>query len=414
MVFTPAGLIVTSAPDVLLLADRDGDGKAEINEVLFSGFSTSDTHAGPSNLRLGFDGWVYATIGYAGFRGDVGGERHRFGQALFRFRPDGSKLEVLGSTSNNTWGLGITEDNRIVYSTANGEHSSQLGLPNRYLEGVRGWLGRATSKMADHDRMRPLTTARQVDWFGGFTAAAGHALYTARDLPPAFWNKAAFVCEPTGHVVHLCEVEPSGSGMVSHDRFNFFASTDEWTSPIVAEVGPDGAVWVVDWYNYIVQHNPTPIGFETGRGNAYETPLRDKSHGRIYRVLAEDGEPSEARDLSKLSPDELVEVLKSTNMLHRMQAQWLLTSKKDATIAPALAKLVADPALDEIGEAPAALHALWTLDGLGAFEDGDEAAMAALADGLKHPAPRGPSRRPRRDAQGRRRHCRDPPLRAPQ
>jgi uncharacterized protein len=66
---------------------------------------------------------------------------------------------------------------------------------------------------------------------------------------------------------------------------NLMASDDEWTAPIMAEVGPDGNVWILDWYNYIVQHNPTPAGFQTGKGNAYETRLRDKRHGRIYRVV---------------------------------------------------------------------------------------------------------------------------------
>ncbi len=67
--------------------------------------------------------------------------------------------------------------------------------------------------------------------------------------------------------------------------FNLLASDDEWTAPIAGEVGPDGAVWMIDWYNYIVQHNPIPEGFKGGKGGAYETELRDKSHGRIYRIV---------------------------------------------------------------------------------------------------------------------------------
>ena len=80
--------------------------------------------------------------------------------------------------------------------------------------------------------------------------------------------------------------------------WNLLASDDEWTAPIVAEVGPDGHVWVIDWYNFIVQHNPTPHGFKTGKGNAYETPLRDKTHGRIYRIVYKDAQavaPPDAR-----------------------------------------------------------------------------------------------------------------------
>lgn len=371
LVMTPAGLVVAQAPDVLLLADTDGDDRADVRKVLFTGFHIDDTHAGPSNFRLGFDGWIYATVGYAGFAGEVGGERHEFRQNIFRFRPDGSKLEVLGSTSNNTWGLGLTETNEIVYSTANGEHSSYLGQPNRSFESVRGWLGNATDKIADHDRMHPLTTIRQVDWFGGFTAAAGHAVYTARQFPPAYWNRVAFITEPTGHVVHMDRLDRKGSHMVGRDRFNLLASTDEWTSPIAAEVGPDGAVWVLDWYNFIVQHNPTPLGFETGKGNAYVTPLRDKTHGRVYRVVYA-GRPLESApgDLTKATPAQLVAALGHPNMFWRMAAQWQLVARQDLSVIPDLVKLAASDAIEEeTGEDPAALHALWTLHGLGTIDD---------------------------------------------
>ncbi len=387
MVHVPGGLIVTQAPEVLFLADTDGDDRANVRKVLFRGFHTNDTHAGPSNLRLGFDGWIYATVGYAGFDGEVGGQQHRFRQSLFRFRPDGSKLEVLTSTSNNTWGLGLTETNEIVYSTANGEHSSYLGLPNRYFESVRGWLGKGNDRMADHDRIRPITTIRQVDWFGGFTAAAGHAVYTARQFPADFWNRAAFICEPTGHVVHRCQLDRQGSHLVSHDRFNLLASTDEWTSPIVADVGPDGAVWVIDWYNFIIQHNPTPLGFKTGPGNAYETPLRDKTHGRIYRVVNESRPLGVALDLTKATPDQLVAALKNDNMLWRMKAQWALVARGKTDVVPALRTLASDRALDATGENPPAIHALWTLKGLDSLKGQDAEARALLEKSLRHPSP---------------------------
>src|SRR5262249_17041662 len=89
---------------------------------------------------------------------------------------------------------------------------------------------------------------------------------------------------PTWCAVRCC-ARRDGSNFRSSNPFNLVASDDEWTAPIMAEVGPDGCVWVIDWYNYIVQHNPTPPGFTTGKGNAYLTDLRDKTHGRIYRIV---------------------------------------------------------------------------------------------------------------------------------
>jgi putative membrane-bound dehydrogenase-like protein len=387
MVHANGGLIVAQAPHMLFLKDTDGDGKADVRNVLFTGFRTYDTHAGPSNLRLGHDGWIYATVGYAGFDGIVGNKRHRFGQGIFRFKADGSELEFLGSSSNNTWGLGLGETGEIFYSTANGEHSSHLAIPNRYFEGVRGLLGKGTARMFDHTRIHPLTAIRQVDFHGGFTAAAGHALYTARQFPKSYWNRIAFVCEPTGHLVHMCLLEKRGSGFVSRDRFNLLASTDEWTAPIAAEVGPDGAVWVLDWYNYIVQHNPTPLGFKTGKGNAYETPLRDKTHGRIYRILDAKAGAGKVLDLSQASPAQLVAALKHDNQFWRLRAQWKLVERGKKDVVPAVLDLLAEERLDGTGENLPAFHALWTLKLLGALDGADPKAQSGAERALKSASP---------------------------
>ena len=133
------GLLVTQAPHTLFLKDTDGDGVADLRQVLMDGWNTRDTHAGPSNLRYGHDNWMYGIVGYSGFNGTVGGEEHRFNQGLYRFRPDGSKLEFLRGTNNNSWGVGLSEEGLVFGSTANGCASVFLPIPNRYYEGVRGW-----------------------------------------------------------------------------------------------------------------------------------------------------------------------------------------------------------------------------------------------------------------------------------
>ena len=195
-------------------------------------------------------------------------------------------LEFIRSSNNNTWGLGISEDGLIFGSTANHNPSMFVPIPNRYYESVRGWSPSTLGTIADTYKFKPITeNIRQVDQFGGYTAGAGHALYTARAFPQQWWNKTAFVCGPTGHLVGTFVLRRDGANYASTSPVNLLASDDEWSAPIMAEVGPDGAVWVIDWYNYIVQHNPTPQGFETGKGNAYESDLRDKKHGRIYRVV---------------------------------------------------------------------------------------------------------------------------------
>ena len=367
LTFADGGVICTNGTELLYLADTDGDDRADVRRILFSGFRMGDTHAGVSNLRYGFDGWIYATIGYSGFRGEVGGETHEFAQGLFRFRPDGSRLEFLQNTTNNTWGLGFTEEFDIVGSTANGNPSWYLTYPQAAYRAAGLEQGR-TPRADDNPLFFPMSMdIRQVDVFDGYTAGAGHALYTARRFPKAYQNRIAFVCEPTGKLVGNFVMERVGAGFrATQSPNNLYCSADAWSSPVCAEVGPDGAVWICDWYNLIVQHNPTPsrgsagIDASTGRGNAYETPLRDTQHGRIYRVFPRNT-PNDA--LPKLDPTEprtLLAGLDHPNLLWRLHAQRLITESGDRTLASSLTRLVqaAGPA------APHALHALASLESL--------------------------------------------------
>ena len=397
------GWIVAQAPSMLFLSDADGDGICEKREVLSSGWGTSDTHSGPSNLAWGFDGWVYGMVGYSGFNGEVGGEPVRFGAGFFRFLPDGSKLEYLRSTNNNSWGFGFSEEGLVFGSTANGNPSEHMPLANRVYERVRGWSATTLGGIAGSPSMELAkrldgsdAPVRQVDHFGKYTAAAGHRLYTARAYPREYWNRTAFVCEPTGHIVSTFELTPRGAGFSSRMAWDLLASDDEWTAPIAAEVGPDGQVWVVDWYNYIVQHNPTPAGFENGKGNAYETPLRDKSHGRILRVVHESAAATPAaaptRDLAAATSGELVAMLADDNLFWRMRAQRTLVDRsshllgRDLDVVPALLALVKNRTVDSIGLDPGAIHALWTLSGMGLLGDTDIAVLDAVRGALKHPS----------------------------
>jgi uncharacterized protein len=387
--FSRGGVVVLHAPDTLFLKDVDGDDRADVREPLFTGWSRSDTHAGPSNLVPGLDNHFWGTVGYAGFSGSVGGEALGFRQGFFRFAPDGSRLEFLRATNNNTWGLGFTEEGHAFASTANNNPSVYLPPPNRvYL--AAGLEPRTLGTIADTSRFLALTPrVRQVDVHWGYTAAAGHAFYTARAFPREYWNRVAFVAEPTGHLVGEFQIEADGANFRSRNPSNLIASDDEWYAPIMAEVGPDGAVWVIDWYNYIVQHNPTPKGFSRGPGNAYENPLRDQRHGRIHRVVWKGGGTTPAPrppPLASATVATLVETLAHDNLLWRRHAQRLLVERGRKDVVPALLNRVRDSSLDALGLNPGALHALWTLHGLHAIDTFPEVLRAAT-DALAHPSP---------------------------
>lgn len=427
------GVLVQDGQETVYLKDTNGDDVADMRQVLITGWAMGDTHGGVSNFQYGLDNWIWAMQGYNDSRPVINGERQQgFRQGFWRFaveqKPSSdtapvyaltngvaasarskdfdahslrvSKLEFIRSTDNNTWGLGIAEDGLIFGSTANGNPSGFMPIANRYYERVKGWSPEVLHTIANTDKFKAITpNVRQVDHHGGYTAAAGHALYTARRYPSSWWNRIAFVCEPTGHIVGSFVLNRDGAGYRSTNPFNLVASDDEWSSPTMAEIGPDGNVWVIDWYNFIVQHNPTPNGFKTGKGAAYESDLRDKKYGRIYRVVYNGNEGLDAKALAAadatikngLDPakeSELVAALRHPTMLWRKTAQRLLVEKnslKPETVA-ALRALTADTSTDQIGLNVGAVHALWVLTAIGQSQ-GVVDNTASLSKLLKHPSP---------------------------
>lgn len=421
LTFYRGGVIVQDGIETLYLKDTDGDDKVDIRKVLVTGWNMRDTHGEVSNFQYGLDNWYYAMQGYNDSRPVLtnGKEVTPFRQGFFRFKVEGegeqtavTEIEFLRSTNNNTWGLGFSEEGLVFGSTANGNPSEFMPIPNRYYEAVRGWSSTVLNGIADNDRFEPLDAdkVRQVDHHGGFTAAAGHALYTARNYPKEYWNRAAFVTEPTGHLVATFILREDGSGFRSKNSWNLLASNDEWSGPIMAEVGPDGNVWVIDWYNFIIQHNPTPAGFKTGKGNAYESDLRDKKHGRIYRLVYTGkgvegtGETAAVQpinlnsdadapvmmarptDLAKGTTEQLIAELGVGNFLWRRHAQRLIVEKDRFDGVQNLIELINDQAVDEIGLNAEIVHAMWALHGRGVLNGENRDALKAVVGALRHPS----------------------------
>ncbi|WP_057937245.1 PVC-type heme-binding CxxCH protein [Algoriphagus resistens] len=409
MVFANGGIVVSMAPDFVFMKDTNGDDVADVKEVIMTGWGKNDTHAGPSNLQYGFDNKIWGVTGYSGFNGTINGERMSFPQGIYRFDPDGKDFEYLAGSSNNTWGLGFSEENNVFMSTANNTHAGYYSIPAKYLQRVfpKASEGEAApefeiqpiQKIDGHYDAHAMTpNLRQVDVVGGFTSAAGFRLYTARDFPKEYWNRIAFVNEPTIRLTHNAIIEPQGAGFVEKDGWNLLASSDEWFGPVQAEVGPDGAVWVADWYNFIIQHNvfverqaPSRmvLPFEDqphGQGNAFQSKLRDTNHGRIYRVVYKGGSNDKPMKLTMDDSKGLLAALKNDNMFWRMTAQRLLVESGNQKVFGDLFKIVNDRSVDEIGLNSPAVHALWALHGLGAFTENNAEAIQVATTALSHPA----------------------------
>lgn len=391
IVFANGGVIVGQAPHMLFFKDTNGDDKADERRILFTGFPRGDTHGTISNLRYGFDNQVWGSVGYNGFRGTVGPstyERGRFGSGYFRFPVDGSDLEYVARTSNNTWGVAFTEDGFVFGSTANSRPSNFVHIPLRYYRGM-GARDTVLPDIADRLDVFPVTEILQVDQFGRYTAGAAHEIYTARAFPKEYWNRMAFVAEPTAHLIGMFELSDNGTSFSAKNRWSLMASRDAWAAPVQVKVGPDGAVWVSDFYTLVAQHNPTPQNLkgccQNGPGNAYETPNRDRLHGRVYRIGYDSARATPAMRLDLATPAQLARALSNDNLFWRMTAQRLLVERGKQDVVPALIQLVNDHTVDGEGLNPGALHALWTLHGLGAVP-GNAEALAAARNALYHPA----------------------------
>jgi putative membrane-bound dehydrogenase-like protein len=384
LVFHKDGVIVTQAPDILWLRDTDGDGKADKVEKLLTGFGTTDTHAVINNLRWGMDGWVYGAVGYSGGDPKSGDGKISFGRhgsAIYRFKPDGSAFEVLASTACNTWGFDFGWDGELFYTTPTcGDHALHVVMPEKVL--ARGSLPGVGARLGiqDHNRVFPAVHHTrpayvQIDVVGGFTAAAGCCIYNGGAWP-AKYDGTHLVSETTVSLVHQDFLKPSGVTYVAgkepgREENEFLAGTDLWFRPIHQRVGPDGALYILDFYNQAAIHNDTR-GPKHGAGNAAVRPDRDHHFGRIWRVQHKQAAKLPVANLNSNEPADLIKALENPNSWVRMTAHRLLNERAQSP-SSLLAKFFGTT------ESPAArIHALWLLHSRGELTA--EQVVAAVQD----------------------------------
>lgn len=388
------GILVAAAPHIFHLKDTTGDGRADERRIVLTGFNPYNPQLRVNGLFYALDNWIYGAYPKVG-----PSRRHpeQFGQpgeplrfpefpqvapldiaALgsdFRFRPDLGKLEPASGNSQygNTFDA---QGNRFALWNSN--HIRHVVLDSRYL--ARNPHLAVPSAMhfpSDHHDQSIVYPITENPVFihesqvGQFTSACGNSVYTGGRFP-APYEGAYFVCEPVHNLVHCDLLEPRGATFVARralQEAEFLASTDSWFKPVFTTVGPDGALYLADYYRKYVEHpDYVPEGMEG------EFDLREgEGMGRIYRIFHRDSPPEPAPPLAGASPEALVRELGHPNLWRRLTAQRLLVERRDRSPVPQLEEWALRAELPE-----GRFHALWTLQGLGALRP--EVVLEALED----------------------------------
>ncbi len=381
------GVIVVCQPHLVWLRDTDGDGKADKEVVLYGGFTPGDTHFVANHFVLAPDGWVYASNGGGGevFPASNPERKVRISSGTFRFKPDGSAIEQIASQGGNSFGNEVTSKMELFHGKAtNGNPIQHVVLPESILAKAPGTPAKAFSSVnprrpvlrADLPDRAPLL---QIDQVGYYTAACSVAVQE-HGAWPAEYREGIFTSEPILDIIHFEKLIPSGPtflGEVTIKDREWLRSMDHWFCPIDVSFGPDGAMYILDFYTPVVAHNDTrgPLHSKSG---ASVRPDREHYFGRIYRIQHESAPKLDIPDLSKADVAGLVAAFDHPNKVVRFNALRVLMDKDAGLLASAVGPLVIKVRSD--AKAEARIQALWALQRLDRLEDGLLRVLCADAD----------------------------------
>lgn len=364
-------VIVWSIPNIWKLTDTDGDGKADRREVLYGPFDFADTHGNQNAFRLGPDGWIYACHGYRNaskvkLRGEGDVVLEMTSGNTYRFRPDGSAIEQVSWGQVNPFGMCF---DRMGNQFTADCHSKPIMMI------LRGGYYDSFGKPHDGLGYAPLTTG---DGHGS-TGIAGMAAYEA-DHFPAEYRGSMFVGNVMTNVIHRDVPEWRGSSPWVEKPTDFVTCDDWWFRPVDLQLGPDGGLYVADFYNCIIGHYEVDL----------KHPRRDRHRGRIWRIVCQGTDGTAATgspaDLTSCGDERLVALLGDANAtVRRLAFDTLLARARTAGgdgLAPLLARvLTASPAAAGPHADDQRALAVW---GLTRLERLDHAALERLA---KDPSP---------------------------
>ncbi|MBI2826858.1 MAG: c-type cytochrome [Planctomycetia bacterium] len=348
------GVWVANSPDILFMQDTDGDGRADRREVVVTGFGRDDVHELPNSLTWGPDGWLYGLNGvFNRSRVEQDGREYRFTAAMFRIHPRTRRFELFAEGTSNPWGIAWDAEGSAFVSACVIDHLwhlTQTGYYHRQAGAYPPFTWKIES-IVKH--------AHQQAAYCGIH-------YFDSDAYPAEYRGKLYMGNIHGNCVNCDALSRDGSTYVGEAQTDFLSANDAWFMPVVQKTGPDGCLYVLDWYD---------------RYHCYQDARRDpqgidRGRGRLYRVRYHQTPRAGQFDLAKESGEQLIARLASGNVFFRDAAQRLLWERNAPRTREQLARLV----LDDAAPRSQRMHALWALVGCGPLDAGFHAKLLSHAD----------------------------------
>lgn len=326
------GAYVANSTELLHFSDTDGDGKADRRKVVLSGFGTEDTHHILHTLRWGYDGCLYMNQSiyiHSHVETPWGVKRLNAG-GVWRFRPEQMKLDVFDYGLVNSWGHHFDKFGQHFQTDGAGGEGINYAIPGAYY----------------------FTTAYPAKILRGLNPGSpkhcGLEVADGRHLPDD-WQGSLLTNDFRGNRVCRFVLSDSGSGYVSREQPEVMKTSHVAFRPIDIKMGPDGAIYIADWYNPIIQHGEVD----------FRDPRRDHTRGRIWRVTAKGRNLAPWPKLVGAPVQELLDQLKSPEGWTRQQARRVLKEMGESQVLPALADWAKAITGDDAVADRQRLEALW-------------------------------------------------------